>query len=684
MMKRTILLRAGTRSSRLARLQAAAALDFLAARTPYRFAAVFFKTPGDRDLATPIERSAPDFFTRDLDDAVRSGAIDCAVHSAKDLPSPLPEDLDFFWLPEREDPRDCWVLRTGASLKTLGRRPVIGVSSTRRADYARRIFPRARLVPIRGSVDSRLDQLDAGAFDAVLMAVAGLRRLGRADRVTEPIPLDALTPPEAQGALAVTFRAGNRRMQDLRAAFVKAVRFVSAGVGDDRLCTLAGADDIRAADVVLYDDLMGAALTRLARPGAKLVPVGKRCGAHSMEQPEITRLLCDEVRKGYRVVRLKGGDAGLFGRLAEETDALAALRIPFLVRPGVSALTAATTGTGMLLTRRGESRGFCALTPRSSGSEFPFVLFMAVKIAAEEAKKLIASGASRTKPVAIVFDAAGPRERVVRGTLGALAAGRMARALKSEDPGLVVVGSAAAYGWPAFGPLAGRRVLLTCSGDVMPRAALAVEDRGGRPVRWPMIELRPRELKLTPGNSKASRPLRDEWIVLTSPAAVRCFATVFTGDRRDLPKFMTCGGGTAAALRRLLGVESDVTPSADFSAKGLMAEIRKLNLRGQRVLRLRSAKAGGGIAAALRRRGARVDDVVLYDNVPVVHEGPLPDFDEVFFASASGAEAFLAAYGMQALRGKRIAVMGEPTRAALPRAFRTAARTVPVDFIPRG
>ena len=85
-----------------------------------------------------------------------------------------------------------------------------------------------------------------------------------------------------------------------------------------------------------------------------------------MCQADITRLICDEARKGRRVVRLKGGDAGLFGRLTEETDALEALKIPFVVRPGVSALTAATTGTGLLLTRRGVSRGFMALTPRST------------------------------------------------------------------------------------------------------------------------------------------------------------------------------------------------------------------------------------------------------------------------------------------------------------------------------
>ena len=252
----------------------------------------------------------------------------------------MADDLDWFWLPNREDPRDGWVLRAGLTLEQARRkrRFTIGISSERRRAYAAAAFPKATLCPIRGAIDARLGQLVAGTFDAVLMALAGLNRLypdGPQGVTLVPIPLAELTPPEAQGYLAVVFRAGDARFQAMRRTFVKAVRFVSAGVGDAGLCTVAGRRDLACADTVLFDDLLGKELISPSPSAQHVIPVGKRCGAHSMKQPDITRLICDEARKGRRVVRLKGGDAGLFGRLAEETDALTALGIPFLVRPGV-------------------------------------------------------------------------------------------------------------------------------------------------------------------------------------------------------------------------------------------------------------------------------------------------------------------------------------------------------------
>ena len=669
----------GARGSRLSCLQTEAALELMRREFPgtdYRL--VPFSTPGDRDLTTPIERSAPDFFTRDLDDAVRAGEIDFAIHSAKDLPSPMADDLDWFWLPTREDPRDAWVTPPGRRLsqsvaspgRQLSQSIRIGVSSERRAAYAKKVFPTAKLLPIRGAVDARLEQVRRGEYDAVLMAMAGLRRLcggGLPDGVeVTPIPIDELTPPEAQGYLAVVFKAGNERLMAMRQRFVKAVRFVSAGVGDASLCTVAGQRDIASADIVLHDALFDLSLVgQRTEDKGQRINVGKRCGAHSMTQVEISRLICDEARKGRRVVRLKGGDAGLFGRLVEETDALSALKIPFIVRPGVSALTAATTGTGILLTRRGESRGFTAYTPRSTGTETPQVLFMSLRVAAEEAKRLRKEGWPANTPCAFVFDAAGPREEVVQTTLGEV------KSVAGEDrPGLLVVGQVAAHRWPALGEFARRRVLLTCAEAVQDKAALAVEDRGGKPIRWPLIRLVPREIPIDPSDC--------DGIVLTSPSAVRIFFESCQCDRRKLPKFFTCGAGTDSELRKY-GVSSDVMPSEDFSAEGLIAEIRGMELRERRILRLRSAKAGSAVARALKRAGASVDDVILYDNEFCAPADKLPPFDDVFFASASAVESFLAQYGAAKLRGKGIYVMGAPTRAALPPAMRSRAQVFGLD-----
>ena len=690
----------GARGSRLSIAQTKGALDLLSREFPgAKFALCTLETPGDRDLSTPIDKAPADFFTRDLDDAVRSGRADFAVHSAKDLPQDMADGLDWFWLPCAGDRRDAWVVRKGDSrMKRLlaatpsARRRAkvrVGVSGERRRAYAASVFPNAETPPVRGAIDSRVEQLLEGRFDAVLMACAGIDRLwpdGAPGVEVVPISVDELEPPEAQGVLAVVFRAGDERLMAIRERFVKAVRFVSAGVGDAGLCTLAGLRDIASADVVLYDALFDPSLIESHFPdltsqiSPPLTPnpqpltpnsqffkyVGKRCGAHSMSQAEITRLICDEARKGRRVVRLKGGDAGLFGRLAEETDALEALRIPFVVRPGVSALTAATTGTGMLLTRRGESRGFTAYTPRSTGEETPVVAFMATKVVRAEARRMIAEGWSGRTPCALVRDAAGPCEDVERATLAAAARG--AFAADDPRPGLFIVGSPAARGWPKLGELKGARILATCSDAVWERARVMLEDRGGRPVHWPLIALKGRGRVETAGYDA---------VVLTSPAAARIFFEACVDDMRKLPKIFTCGSGTDAVLREH-GVSSDLMPPSDFSAAGLVREIAKLDLTGWRVLRLRSAKAGGEVARALRKAGAKVDDVVLYDNVPVLHPGPLPPHDAVFFASASAVEVFLAQNGAKALAGKGIYVIGEPTRSALPPRLQSLARLLPL------
>jgi len=665
------MMRCGARGSRLSVAQASSGIAFLSSRIKgFNARLITFSTPGDRDLATPIERSAPDFFTRDLDNAVRDGLIDFALHSAKDLPERMADDLDWFWLPDRADARDCWVgamtsldRLAAAAKRHVGRALRIGVSSARRAAFAKACCPRAKLLPIRGAIDARLRQVAEGKFDAVLMAMAGLKRLypnfeldGLPLKV-QPIPLEELPPPEGQGFLAVVFRRGDGRFLSIRREFVKAVRFTSAGVGDAGLITVRGAQDLEEADIVLADSLSGFGEGRFggaAHGDARWVDVGKRCGAHSMAQEEITRLICDEVRKGKRVVRLKGGDAGLFGRLAEETAALDALGIPYLVRPGVSALAAATAPNGILLTKRGEARGFTVSTPRSKGTKTPQVFFMATKMAREELKRF-----PPEEPYAMVWDACGAYERIETGVCG------RARLQMSPDPGLLVVGYAGA-------PLLRKRVLLTCSPAVLPRAVCRFEDRGWLTVAWPMISLKARE-GVT--DDLAERVRGADAIVLTSPSAVRIFFAAWGGDRRTLPAFWTCGAGTDAELRRY-GVVSDMLPERDFSSNGLIARLRQegAKLKGLRVLRLRSAKAGRSLAAALRRRGASVEDLVLYDTVPVRHSGPLPPHDATFFASASAVEFYVAAYGAKALCGKDIYVMGEPTRAALPLRFRRKSR----------
>ena len=158
------------------------------------------------------------------------------------------------------------------------------------------------------------------------------------------------------------------------------------------------------------------------------------------------------------------------------------------------------------------------------------------------------------------------------------------------------------------------------------------------------------------------------------------FFSSWKGDRRRLPEIWTCGAGTDFELRKY-GLSSDIMPPDDFSANGLIAQLKLegSRLKGKRVLRLRSAKASRIVASSIRRMGAKVDDVVLYGNEPVVRDGvPLPECDAVFFASSSAVECFVAQYGSKTLSGMEIYVIGEPTRNALPPRLRKRAKLMPL------
>lgn len=653
--------RAGTRNSPLALWQTQQVRSLFGKLLPEAvFKSVEITTPGDADRSTDLRVSPADFFTKTLDAALLNGTVDFAVHSAKDLPYPVADGLDWFWLPDSGDRRD--VLIGSLEPKT------IGVSSERRATYCAKRFPHAKQLVIRGNIEERIAQVDDGAFDLIVMAGVAMQRLGIEDRITEWIPLDELDTPEAQGALAITFRKNDPRMIAIRNQFLKSATFVGAGVREGH-CTLDGIRALQVAEVCLYDALMDDALLKHLPSSSKNIYVGKRQGAHSQSQDEINQLLCDWVRKGKRVVRLKGGDAGIFGRLAEEVEALEALNLSSRVLPGISAMQTAAADTGLLLTRRGVARGFSVMTPRLQGgglapidtasrAQLPVVFFMSIGVAQQLADELIADGLVGETPCAFVFEAGSDRETVLRGTLNALP--------KLDDKirklaGLFIVGEISRYGFDqSLGAFGGQRILLTCSEALMPQAVQAVHDFGGKPVVRPLIELIVKNSALDEMSVAAA-----DWIALTSPSSVRCFHEWLLNEKvdfRNLPKIMTVGSGTNRALEKI-GLGCDLMPESDFSANGLL-EIAAPVVSGQKILRLRSQKAGSGLADGLRAAGAEVDDAILYDNRFVQYDR-CPEFDTVFFASASAVESFIEQWGVDALNSKTILTMGQPTARAL-------------------
>src|SRR5262245_44470940 len=246
------ILRLGTRGSQLALWQAHAVQTRLTAAGGPRCEIVVIKTSGDRLQDAPLsDVGGKRLFVKEIEDALLRGDIDLAVHSSKDMPVLLPDGLAIAGVLPREDPLDAVVLpaaevrlkadapygteaaaaeygesgfsRTSLAsvddlVAALGQSPSIGTGSVRRIAQLTRLLPGARFTPIRGNLDTRLRKLDEGQHDALVLAAAGLKRLGFASRITLTLPPAACLPAPGQGIVAIEIRAGDERVRSAVAA----------------------------------------------------------------------------------------------------------------------------------------------------------------------------------------------------------------------------------------------------------------------------------------------------------------------------------------------------------------------------------------------------------------------------------------------------------------------------------
>ena len=216
-------LKLGTRGSQLALFQAHAVAGLLRSCAGIDCDITVIKTSGDRLAELPLsEIGGKRLFVKEIEDALLAGTIDLAVHSSKDMPAIPPPGLTLGAVLPREDARDALILSAGTALPSstalprgsaledivqhLGRAPRIGTSSVRRIAQLMRLFPEAHFVPVRGNLGTRLQKLDDGAFDAIVLAAAGLIRLGYGSRISAALPVDACVPAPGQGIIAVEIR----------------------------------------------------------------------------------------------------------------------------------------------------------------------------------------------------------------------------------------------------------------------------------------------------------------------------------------------------------------------------------------------------------------------------------------------------------------------------------------------
>ncbi len=206
-------LRIGSRGSQLALWQANHIAGLLRANG-HEIEIELIHTTGDKITDVALAKiGAKGMFTKEIEEALAAGRIDLAVHSLKDLPTELSEEFEIAAVPAREDPRDTLCSQRYSSVEELPKNARVGTSSLRREAQLKALRPDLIIHPLRGNVDTRLRKLGSGEYDAIILAAAGLRRLGRTELMRQAIPVEIMCPAAGQGALAIEIRTGDKAVR---------------------------------------------------------------------------------------------------------------------------------------------------------------------------------------------------------------------------------------------------------------------------------------------------------------------------------------------------------------------------------------------------------------------------------------------------------------------------------------
>ena len=208
-------LRIGSRGSQLALWQANHISTLLRSRG-HEVEIEIIHTTGDKITDVALAKvGTKGMFTKEIEEALADGGVDLAVHSLKDLPTELPNGFEIAAITERQDPRDAFCSRNYSKIEDLPNGARVGTSSLRRQAQLKAIRPDLDIYPLRGNVDTRLRKLEQGDYDAVILAAAGLKRLGKTELVKQIIPSEIMCPAAGQGALGIEIREGDAKTREL-------------------------------------------------------------------------------------------------------------------------------------------------------------------------------------------------------------------------------------------------------------------------------------------------------------------------------------------------------------------------------------------------------------------------------------------------------------------------------------
>ncbi|MBP3730806.1 MAG: uroporphyrinogen-III C-methyltransferase [Mailhella sp.] len=453
------------------------------------------------------------------------------------------------------------------------------------------------------------------------------------------------------------------------------VYLIGAGPGDPGLLTCKGRDILGKADVIVYDYLAADDLLVHARPDAERIYVGKIAGNHAMTQGDINRLLVRKAQEGKVVARLKGGDPYIFGRGGEEAMELYESGIPFEVVPGVTSAIAAPAYAGIPLTHRACSSSLTIITGHEDPSKADsahdwnalarsgstLVILMGMKNLPEITSRLLAAGMPKGTPAALVNWGTTLRQRSLTTTLEDLpsAAAREGYA----NPSIIVVGEVASMrdklGWFEKKPLFGRTIVVTRAREQASSSAALFAERGAKVIQFPVIRIQPAN-EFSELDHAIAGLSEYQWIIFTSANGVRFFHERMEKlglDARCLAgvQIAAIGPATAQAVR-LMGILPDFVPES-YVAESIAEGLCTLGMEGKRVLLPRASQARDVLPETLRKAGASVDIIAVYDTIPsaegkemILEELEHGGIDCVTFGSSSTVRNFFGAIGSEIMR----------------------------------
>ncbi len=466
------------------------------------------------------------------------------------------------------------------------------------------------------------------------------------------------------------------------------VWLVGAGPGDVGLFTLKGLETLQRADVVVYDSLVGQGVLSKIPAAARCIHVGKRASHHTMPQEKINEVLAEEAKKGYQVVRLKGGDPFLFGRGGEELELLVKEGIPYEIVPGVTSPIAVPAYQGIPVTHRDFTSSLHIITGhKKQGAEYDIdfealvrtkgtlVFLMGVSALSDICQALLKAGMEKDMPAAVLQKGTTAGQKRVVATVSTLE--EEVRRQGIETPAIIVVGKvcslAEEFSWYEKLPLAGYKVLVTRPRELVSSMAEKLRLLGAEVLELPAIRTEPLadQSRLYHAFQKLETY---QWIAFTSPTGVRIFFEELKKSKTDVRrlsgKLAAIGKGTKKALEER-GFFPDLLPEV-YDGEHLGEALCRACKKGDRILIPRAAIGNQEIIQALSRNpGLVIEDIPTYDTF--YESGEVIDQKQAFesgeiscavFTSASTVRGFVKATPGLDYRKVRAACIGKQTKEA--------------------